>query len=106
MELGEVRHHRGLAHLHHGVEHALGRRRVATHDRVGEGAWRDLPGETPFVLAPAAGALLATVADDRVPQAIGFGLVVGGDLEREGFVVGERGAPVESDARCPFGRRA
>ena len=61
-------------------------------------ARRDLPGDAPFVLAPAALAFLAAVADDRVPVAVGLLLVVGGDLEREGLAVLERGAAVEADA--------
>ena len=38
-------------------------------------AWSDLPGEAPPVLAPAAGAFLAAVVDDRVPVAVGLGLI-------------------------------
>ena len=56
-------------------------------NRLRQNDWRDLPGQSPFVLAPAAGALVAAVADDRVPIAIRFGLVRGGDLKRERFVV-------------------
>jgi hypothetical protein len=46
-------------------------------------ARRDLPGDAPFILAPAARALLATIANDCVPVPVGFLLVVGGDLTRE-----------------------
>ena len=42
--------------------------------------------------------VLVAVVDDGVPQAVRFGLVVGGDLEREGLAVLELGAAVESDA--------
>ena len=63
-----------------------------------EGARRDLPRQAPLVLAPAAGAFLAAVADDRVPQAVGFGLVVGRDLERERLAVLERRPAVQPDA--------
>ena len=55
---------------------------------------RDLPGDAPPVLAPAALALLAAIADDRVPVAVGLVLVVGCDLEGEGFVVLEAGPPL------------
>src|SRR3546814_2445892 len=72
-----------LAHLHHGVEGAFGRGSVGAGEGLGQGAGRDLPRQAPLVLAPAAGTFLAAVVDDRVPQAIGLGLVVGGDLERE-----------------------
>src|SRR5690606_41666891 len=53
------------------------------------------------LLAPAAGALLAAVADDGVPQAIGFRLVLRLHLERERLAVAERWASVEADARDP-----
>ena len=65
---------------------------------VGQGARRDLPRQAPLVLAPAARALLAAVADDRVPQAVGLGLVVGRDLERERLAVLERRPAVEAEA--------
>src|SRR6185369_13891577 len=55
-------------------------------------------GKAPFVLAPAACALLAAVADDGVPVTVGFGLVGGRDLKRERFAVLERGPAVEPDA--------
>lgn len=74
-------------HLHHRFEGALGCRAIRIGDGIGEGTWRDLPRQAPFVLAPAACAFLAAVFDNRVPQAIGFGLVVGRKLEREGLVV-------------------
>src|SRR5205807_6011626 len=58
---------------------------------------RDLPRHAPLVLAPAARALLAAIADDGVPIAVGLGLIVSGDLEREGFAVFEHGTAVEAD---------
>jgi hypothetical protein len=67
-------------------------------DRGRQGPWRDLPRQAPPVLAPAARAGLAAVPDDRVPQPIGLGLVVGRHLEREGLVVLERRAPVQAEA--------
>ena len=77
--------------VHHRVERALGFGAAGRH-RLGQHARRDLPGDAPLVLAPAARALLAAVADDGVPVAVGLLLVVGGDLEREGLVVLERRA--------------
>src|SRR6185436_16763905 len=59
---------------------------------------RNLPGQAPFVLAPAARTLFATVTDDRVPVTISFGLVSGCDLKRECFVVLEVGAAIEAEA--------
>ena len=87
-----------LLHLHHRLERALGGGGIGVGDRFRQGDRRDLPGQAPFVLAPAARALLAAVADDRVPVAIRFGLVGGGDLERERFVVLERRSAVEPEA--------
>src|ERR1700733_7875155 len=83
-------------HCHHRIERALcfiaaGRHRLGQHTR------RDLPRNAPLVLAPAARALLAAIADDGVPIAVGLGLIVSGDLEREGFVMFERGTAVEAD---------
>src|ERR1700704_1237282 len=95
-------------HAHHGLERALcfiaaGRHRLRQHAR------RDLPGDAPFVLAPAARTLLAAIADDGVPVAVGLLLIVGGDLKREGFVVLEHGAAVEANTRdagdCEFYRQ-
>ena len=76
-----------LFHLHHRIEGALGGSGIGIGDRFRQGDRRNLPGQSPFVLAPAARALLAAVADDRVPVAIRFGLVSGCDLKRERFVV-------------------
>src|SRR4029079_1189188 len=44
-------------------------------------------------------ALLAAITDDGVPVAVGLLLIVGGDLEREGFVMLEHGAAIEADTR-------
>src|SRR5688500_13354831 len=74
-----------LFHLHHRVEVALGGGGIRIGIRLRQGDGRDLPGQSPFVLAPAARALLPAVADDGVPVTIRFGLVSGGDLKREGF---------------------
>src|SRR6266700_1465471 len=82
-------------HAHHGIECALcfsaaGRQCLHQHAR------RDLPGDAPLVLAPAARTLLASIADNGVPVAVGLLLIIGGDLERESFVMLERGAAVEA----------
>src|SRR5206468_798495 len=47
---------------------------------------RDLPGEAPRVLAPAAGALLAAILGDRIPIAVGLFLIVGEDHEADRLV--------------------
>src|ERR1700716_204023 len=83
-------------HAQHGIECALcfsaaGRHRLHQHAR------RDLPGDAPLVLAPAARTLLASIADNGVPVAVGLLLIIGGDLKRESFVMLERGTAVEAD---------
>ena len=71
-----------LFHLHHRVKHAPGDGGVRIGDPFHQSNRRNLPGHAPFVPAPAALALFAAIADDRVPVTVGFGLVGGGDLER------------------------
>src|SRR5574338_1359088 len=94
-----------LSHLHHGFERALRRRSIRIGDRGRQGAWRDLPRQSPLVLAPAACAFLTAVSDNRVPQAIRFGLVLGRDLEREGLAVFERRPPVQAETRDTHHRK-
>src|SRR4030088_357189 len=95
-------------HAHHGIECALcfiaaGRHRLCQHAR------RDLPGEAPSVLAPAARTLLASIADNGVPVAVGLLLIVGGDLKRESLVMLERRTAVEANTGdagdCEFYRQ-
>ncbi len=86
-----------LSHFHHGLERAFGCGGIRVDDCRNERARRDLPRQAPLVLAPAAGAFVAAVSDDRVPQAVGFSLVIGCNLERKGFVVLERRASVQAD---------
>jgi hypothetical protein len=66
-----------LLHRHHCIEGTLGGRLVAAGRRFEQDSRRDLPGEAPFVLAPAAGAFLTAVADNGVPIFVGLGLVFG-----------------------------
>src|SRR5207248_1473491 len=61
-----------LLHLHHRIERALGGGGIGIGYRFGQSDRRNLPGQSPFVLAPAARTLLAAVADDRIPVTIGF----------------------------------
>src|SRR5215467_10523213 len=86
-----------LLHAHHRLKCAL-RFITAGSQRLGQHAWRDLPGDTPLVFAPAAFALLAAIANNGIPIAVGLPLIVGGDLEGEGFVVLEGGAAIEAHA--------
>src|SRR5512134_2203500 len=90
-----------LFHLHHCIESTLGGGGVGIGYRFGQSDRRDLPGQSPFVFAPAARTLLAAVADDCVPVTIGFGLVSGCDLKRECFVMRELGSAIEADAGNP-----
>ena len=86
-----------LLHRHHRVERPL-RLGSAGRERLGQCARRDLPREAPAVLAPAAGALLAAVADDGVPVAVGLFLIVGRDLEGKRLAVLEHRAAVQAEA--------
>src|SRR5262245_48322915 len=83
-----------LLHRHHRFEGALGLA-AAGRKRVGQRARSDLPGEAPAVLAPAARALLAAVADDRVPVEVRLFLIVRRDLEGKSLVVLERRTAVQ-----------
>ena len=66
---------------------------------LGHGAQIAADGPSPpLVLVPAVLARLPAVADDRVPQSVGFGLVVGRHLEREGCAVWKERAAVQADA--------
>ena len=70
-----------LFHLHHRIERALGGGGIGIGYRSRQCQRRNLPGQTPFVLAPAAVILFAAVADDGVPVTIRFGLVSGCNLK-------------------------
>src|SRR5215475_3538852 len=70
-----------LFHLHHRIESAFGGSGILIGYRFGQSERRNLPGQPPFVLAPAACALFAAVADDCVPVTIRFGLVSGCNLK-------------------------
>ena len=90
--------HVDFRHRHHGVEGALGHRTITAGVGLGQHPRGDLPGQAPAVLAPATFAGLAAIADDRIPLAGGFGLVLGHHLERERLVRLEGAAAVQADA--------
>src|SRR5687768_15191126 len=94
------RAHVDFLHGHHRLERTF-RLSAAGRQRLGQHPRRDLPGDAPLVLAPAALAFLTAIVDDGVPVAIGLFLIVGSDLEREGFVMLERWTAVEADAGYP-----
>jgi len=85
-------------HRHHCIKCPLGGYAVRAGECFRQGNRRNLPRDTPLVLAPAAVAFLTAVADDRVPIAIRFTLIFGRHLKRESFVVCERRPAVESEA--------
>src|SRR3569833_2651245 len=85
--------------MDHRLERALGSGAIGIGDSGGERAWRDLPRQAPLVLAPAAGALLTAVVHDRMPQAVGFGLVVSRNLKRKSLAVLERRAAIQAETR-------
>src|SRR5688572_4381933 len=58
-----------LLHRHHRLERTLGRV-AALGECIGQHPRRDLPTNAPLVLAPAALAFLAAIADDCVPVAV------------------------------------
>lgn len=70
-----------FSHLHHRLESALGCGTIGIGDGGNESARCDLPRQSPLVLAPSAGTFLTAVAYDRVPQAVGFRLVVSRNLK-------------------------
>ena len=84
-------------HRHHRLEGAFGFVAARTQG-IGQDLGRDLPRNTPFVLAPAARAFLSAIADDGVPVFVGLHLIFGGDLEGESLIVLELGATIEADA--------
>ena len=91
-----------LPHLHHGFKSPFGRRAVRVGNGCGQHTRRDLPGQPPAVLAPAALTLLAAIADDGIPQPVRFLLIVGRDLKRKRLVVLEDRAAVQAQAGDSF----
>src|SRR5215203_4225743 len=85
-----------LLHRHHRLERTF-RRVSALRECIGQYPRDDLPANAPFVLAPAALALLPPVADDRVPVAVGLCLILRRDLEGKGLTVLVVRPAIESD---------
>jgi len=86
------------AHRHHRLEHPLRGGAIGICHPVGQRTRGDLPRQPPPVLAPTAGAGRAAVVQNGIPQAIGFGLIVGCHLEGKGLAVREDGPAVQPDA--------
>src|SRR5262249_16191061 len=57
----------------------------------------DLPGNAPAVLAPAALAFRATIADDGVPVTVRLFLILCSDLEGKGLTLLEHRAAIETE---------
>src|SRR5512138_3388141 len=94
LDLGDV----DLTHLHHRIEGAFGFGATGRH-RVRQHARRDLPGDSPTVPAPPASALLAAMADNRIPIAIRFLLRISRNLEGERLAVFELRPTIETQTR-------
>ncbi len=90
-----------LSHLHHRIERSLGSCAIGIGYRLYQSQWSNLPREAPFVFAPAARTLFATVANDRVPVTISFCLVRGCDLKGERFAMLEVGSAIEPETGNP-----
>src|SRR3954452_22499104 len=90
-----------LPHRHHGFHGPLRGGAIRIGRRLEQDARRDLPGEAPAVLAPAASALLAAVADDRVPVTVGLFLVLGQDHETDRLVRLEIRPSIQADVGLP-----
>src|SRR5262249_33088944 len=87
-----------LFHFHHRLEGSLSSRAVGVGGCFDQCAWSYLPGQAPFVLTPATGALDSAIPDDGIPIAIGLGLVFGDDLKRKGLAVFESRTAVQTEA--------
>src|SRR5262245_31580038 len=86
-----------LLHRQHRLEGTLGLPTAGSH-RISEHARRDLPGQSPAIPTPATRTLFAAVPDDGVPVAVGFVLVVRGDLKGECLAVLKLRTTVEAEA--------
>src|SRR5581483_83791 len=67
-------------------------------ERLGQDSRRDLPRQSPSILAPAAGVFFAAVTDDGIPVAVCFFLRIGCDLKGEREAVLNRRSAVEAEA--------
>ena len=94
LDLGDV----DLTHLHHRIEGAFGFSATG-RDRVRQHARRDLPGDSPTVPTPPASALVAAVADNRIPIAIRFLLRISRNLEGERLAVFKLRPTIETQTR-------
>src|SRR4051812_2773717 len=88
-----------LAHGHHGFHRSPGRFPIGIGHVLEQRAWRDLPREAPPIPAPAAGPFFPAPADDRLPIAIRFRLVLGHHHEADRLVGAKVGAAIEANER-------
>src|SRR5690606_29401047 len=89
-----------LLHAHHRLERPLGLFAAGSHG-LAQRPRSDLPGDPPFVLAPAAHALLSAIAHNGIPIAVGLVLILGHHLHGKGFAVLEGRAAIEPDTGYP-----
>jgi hypothetical protein len=103
LDFGDV----DFTHLHHRMEGAFGFSATGGY-RVRQHVRRDLPGDSPPILAPAASALLAAIADDRIPIAIRFLLSIGCNLKGKRLGVCKLRPTIQTQTRnaknCEFHR--
>src|SRR3989344_4537380 len=89
-----------FSHSHHCIERTfcLG---APSRKSVSQRTWRYLPRYSPAVFAPAARALLSSIADDGIPISVCFFLIVRRDLERKCLTLLEGRAAIEAHTRNP-----
>ena len=90
-----------LPHRHHRRERASGLFAVGRGGELHQSPRSDLPADAPAILAPAAIALLAAVADNGVPIAVGLFLALGQHHEADGLVRRKGRATVETQEGSP-----
>ena len=90
-----------FVHCHHRLERTLCGRPVRIGRRFYQYARCNLPGQAPFVLAPPACPLSATIADDGVPVTIGLDLVLGEDLNEKASLCLKAGPPFRPRQAMP-----
>ena len=86
-------------HPHHRIHGAPSCCLVGIGHGAEERAGHDLPGQTELVLAPTALRLGTTIADDRVPVAVGLLLAVSVDLEADGLIEFDSRPAIETHER-------
>jgi len=96
-----------FTHLHHRIEGPFCFSATSRY-RVRQDSRGDLPGDSPAVPTPAASALLAAIADDRIPVAIRFFLRISRNLKGKRLGVCKLRPTIQTQTRnaknCEFHR--